>query len=40
MLMKDFRSKVDKSRNDRKVIVFLAPTVQLVTQVVLLTTAL
>ncbi|KAK1669062.1 hypothetical protein QYE76_057221 [Lolium multiflorum] len=32
MLMKDFRSEVDKSRNDQKIIVFLAPTVQLVTQ--------
>ena len=37
MLMKDFGSKIDKSRNDWKIIIFLAPTVQLVTQVVLAT---
>ena len=37
MLMKDFGSKIDKSKNDWKIIIFLAPTVQLATQVVLTT---
>jgi len=32
MLMKDFARKLDKSKNDWKIIIFLAPTVQLVTQ--------
>jgi hypothetical protein len=37
MLMKHFGSRIDKSKNGWKIIVFLAPTVQLVTQVVLAT---
>jgi endoribonuclease Dicer len=37
MLMKHFGSRINKSKSGWKIIVFLAPTVQLVTQVVLAT---